>query len=272
MPRAQMADGTILDFPEGTPDAVIDRAVQEYLAEQKAQTPQEPEDTGISGALKSGLSSAVRRVAGQAPEEGAGKTLAEQPMKFGDILHPYELSQKVAYSLAASSPEMAGAIAGGIGGTALAPELGPISTAAGAGIGAGAVNMATSIAPNFAEELKKTPNDPDGAFTRAVGRAGKEGVETGASFALFELKPFAGAVKNLLFQAFAVQPGVHAVGQATTNIAEGKPLTEGITPESYEESVMGTIVPAAGMHLTGAAVRKFRGKGAEAEETKTTRS
>ena len=35
MPRAQLADGTILNFPDGTSDAVIDKAVQEYIAEQE---------------------------------------------------------------------------------------------------------------------------------------------------------------------------------------------------------------------------------------------
>lgn len=38
MPQAQLADGTILDFPDGTPDDVMDRAVQSHMAE--AATPQ----------------------------------------------------------------------------------------------------------------------------------------------------------------------------------------------------------------------------------------
>ena len=32
MIQAVQADGTILEFPDGTPDSVIDQAVQEYIA------------------------------------------------------------------------------------------------------------------------------------------------------------------------------------------------------------------------------------------------
>jgi hypothetical protein len=38
MIQAQMADGTILQFPEGTPDAVVDKAASDYIGSSKAPT------------------------------------------------------------------------------------------------------------------------------------------------------------------------------------------------------------------------------------------
>lgn len=66
MRQAQLADGTILEFPDETTDEVMDRTVQEYL-----QSNQPQEDKVAPGGLTS-------LVTGQAPERTTGQELARQ--------------------------------------------------------------------------------------------------------------------------------------------------------------------------------------------------
>jgi hypothetical protein len=62
--RAQMADGAVLEFPDGTPDSVVDRAAQEYAA-GGAPAPAEPPRMNI----KQFGSQVLERVrAGESPE------------------------------------------------------------------------------------------------------------------------------------------------------------------------------------------------------------
>ena len=61
--RAQMADGTVLEFPDGTPDAVVDKAAQEYVA-GGGQAPEPPRMT-----MKDFQSQVLQRIrAGETPE------------------------------------------------------------------------------------------------------------------------------------------------------------------------------------------------------------
>jgi hypothetical protein len=56
---------------------------------------------------------------------------------------------------------------------------------------------------------------------------------------------FQGPVKQLVFQAFGVQPAVSVAEKATRNILEGRPTQEGLG-EAYGEGVVGTLTPAPG--------------------------
>lgn len=146
-----------------------------------------------------------------------------------------------------SAPEMVGAVAGGLAGGAVS-GANPFAIAAGAGATAAAVSAARKARPTFQEELRATPNDPDGAFDRAVAKTGIDSLATGLSFAAFEASPFKGAIKNLLFQAFGVQPTIAAGAKATENLATGKPVGEGV-PEAAAQAVPGTLIPL-GVHET----------------------
>ncbi len=105
--------------------------------------------------------------------------------------------------------------------------------------------MARSIAPFYAEALKKYPNDHDKAFDEALKQASTSGAVTGAGFALFGVKPFASTVKNLLFQALAVQPFASAGGQVAQNVVAGHPAGENVG-QAAVEAVPGTLVPYLG--------------------------
>lgn len=71
---------------------------------------------------------------------------------------------------------------------------------------------------------------------------------------------------HLLTQSIGVQPAIAALGGATQNAIDGKHLSDGLT-EGYAQSVLGTIVPLAGTHLAGKAVKRvWEGKNREEEE------
>ncbi len=196
-----------------------------------------------------------------APENAPSQAqqLIEKPFEFGmpTAETGKKLAVKTAYGLAESVPEITGAIGGGalggaIGGVVGKGPMAAITGTIGAGAGAAVVNYAKSIAPLYAEELKTNP-DHQAAFDMAVKKAKISAAATGASFALFDLAPFKGAVKNVLFQALGVQPAVGAGEKAATNIAEGKPVTEGMAGAALQSGA-GTVVPLVGMKLAHAAM------------------
>ena len=212
--------------------------------------------TALGHGIKAGLgsfSSLGTAIEHGKPAEQAPEGPEAQPLTFGDLRHPIsEALPKAAYELGAGAPGMAGAVVGGAAGSL----VGPLGTIAGTALGAGAVTMAQTLGPLYGEEYKKTPEDPDGAFDRAMGRAATEGGISGAGFAAFGLAPFKGAVKNLVFQAFGVQPTIGMAGQAAQNVETGKPVGENVA-EQYLPAAVGTALPMAahaiGSRLVGAA-------------------
>jgi hypothetical protein len=215
-----------------------------------------PVDTGFIGAAREGIVSSIRDFAQtgaalsrQRGPEHQPTTLAEQPMQWGDLLRPGTFAEKALYGLAKSWPQVAGGVAGASIGTGLGggPEepVGWAGGVAGGFLGAGAVGAAQSLGSYFMAEQQKTPDDPDGAFDRALQQASIEGAASGVSWTAFSWSPFKGAVKNLLFQAFGVQPAITLAGHAAQNVVDGQPATEGLA-EDYPGAVAGTLVPAAG--------------------------
>src|SRR5258708_3125585 len=79
-----------------------------------------PPDTGVTGAIASGLRQAItgpaqtgEALGGGRPEYRPPQTLAEQPVEWGDMLKPGVLTKKSLYQLSASAPTVAGGIMGG---------------------------------------------------------------------------------------------------------------------------------------------------------------
>lgn len=225
--------------------------------------PKEPKDEGYFGAATRGVSNALKGFS-QTAEVATGKkpaeeerepTLAEQPMEWNDFRHPTTAAKKAILGLAESSPAM---VAFGAGAAATTPFAGPV-----AGLGAGAMAAAVttgaqSLGPKFAHELKLTPQDPDGAYNRAVASTALESGIAGVGFAAFGWAPFRSGVKNLLFQAMGVQPGVSVAGKAATNVAEGKPVGEDVT-SGVPGAIIGTAAPAIA-HAAGAAGARAIGR------------
>lgn len=215
-------------------------------------------------------------VTGGKPQAAQPTITSAEPITLADVKDPALLGKKFVYGLLSSSPEMAGAIAGGVLGAAPAAEAvpagaavgsvgGPAGTAAGSiiapaavealSIGAGAAigHAVRAFGPAFGAELQKTPNDPDGAFNRAWATTGISSTFTGGAFAAFGLAPFASTLKNLVFQGFGIQAPIAAGEQAVSNLREGKPVTQGLGDAAFAGAV-GTMAPmAAHAAVSGAA-------------------
>lgn len=221
-------------------------------------------DTGWLGAFTAGLGSSIRggaqtyqALAGGRPAASEPTVKAAEPIEWGDVSNPGLLGRKFLYGIAASAPQIAGFSAG----AALAggPET-PIGLAAGAA-GAAIAEAATSLGPSFGNELKASPQDPDGAFNRAMKQTGVGAAFTGLGFASFGIAPFEGALKNMVFQAFGVQPAVAVAQKGTENVMEGRPVGEDIY-----QGVPGAIAMTAAPLLAHAGARRLLGRGAAPEE------
>jgi hypothetical protein len=239
---------------------------------QEAPKTSEPVDTsgpmpGPLDALTAGIRRSIGE-AGQSAEVLKGKVAptpipqAEGPETEGfgwrDLYEPSRGLSKLAYQTGASSPTLAGGVLGGLAGSAVSPGLG---TAIGGAGGAAAGTALQTIGPSFASELKRTPEDPHGAWDRAVEQSIASGAFSGASWAAFPIKFFKGPLKNLAFQAFGIQPGISVAEQATKNIIDNQDVTKGLQ-EAYTSGAVTTAVPALG-HLA------LRGHFGEPEVTST---
>lgn len=222
----------------------------------------EPEMPTVGSALMQGVGAGFRhagegiqtirgvQLSSAAPQESP----AAAPFEWSDITSPISKGlPKLAYGLGESSPELAGGLTLGAAG-AMTPV--PGGALIGGSLGAGGMAALKTIAPHFRDELAKSPQDPDGAWTRALERAGISGATAGAGWGLFGLGSKAmEPLKRIAFQALGVQPGVSMAGQAAQNIAQEKPITEGL-PQAFAQGAVGTAIPMAGHAALSAAFRE----------------
>jgi hypothetical protein len=184
-----------------------------------------------------------------APSTEAPNSPAVEPLGWSDLANPSRIPPKVAYQFAQSSPTLAGGIAGGLIGGRLGALAGPAGAGVGAlvggSLGAAALSAAQTLGPAYTAELQKTPNDPEGAWSRAWKQAEISGAFSGASWSVFPAPFFQGPVKHLVFQIFGVQPALAVGERVTRNIVEGRPATEGVG-EAYGQGVVGGLTPALG--------------------------
>ena len=222
--------------------------------------------SSIGQAAKAGVSQDIRNLAGlpgtlagKPQERSAEPKPWEEPLSLADLAHPSRALPKITYQLASSGTTMGAGIAGGIVGGAVAPEAGPVGPLAGGAIAAGTMTAINQLTPLFAEEMRKPGADPEHAFNAALERAGQAGVFSGAGWAAFGARMFSGPVKNLLFQAFGVQPGMAVAEKGVENVEQGQPLTQGMGSAALQATV-GTAVPLAGTEAAGAALSAMRGR------------
>lgn len=245
------------------------RSLGEGLSEIYRNIKRTPEaaQQGVEAAIRE-YSQTGEALQGKTPTEYKESPYAEQ-YEWSDILNPLSSGiPKAVYQVAKQAPMLVG----GLTGAAIGSELGPYGTFSGGIIGAGVFSAAQELGPYFLKRLKENPDDPDGAFNAALEDASISGGFSAASWALFAFKPFAGELKNLLFQAFGVQPTTAVGQQALTNIREGQPIEQGLG-EAYAQGAVGTAIPMLGHHLISraAAGRKgvSEGERAAPEETIT---
>lgn len=232
--------------------------------------------TTMSQALTSGLATAIQQgvqsaqVAAGLEPTNFGQEVPkdfQQDFHWGDVLDPSLLLRKAAYQTGASAPSLAAGLGGGAVASAAAggPEtpVGVTAGIAGGALAAGIVQGAQTLGPYYAAELKKSPLDPDAAFDRAAQMALNEGALTGVSWAAFVLGPFKGPMKNLMLQAFAIQPTIMAAGKSAM---EQKPFLETLGEVAPGAALM-TAGPAAAIHgaQVVAPLLGKRGKGLDIE-------
>lgn len=219
----------------------------------------QPQMPGIVDALTQGLRQSVRELPesakalrGERPDVAPETTPAAAGLEWSDIWHPGSLLPKVAYGLGKGAPTLAaGVIGGGAGGMAAGPPGALVGGAAGAGLGA----AFQAIGPYFQDELGKSPNDPDGAYNRAMERASASGAFSALGWAAFPLRIAQGPLKQLAFQALGVQPAVSVAEQAAQSAIQGKPITAGDLGRAYGTGAAFTAIPMAGHAALGSLVR-----------------
>lgn len=224
-----------------------------------AVTPKQEEMPGILDAAMHGLGSAwsglkqTATLGSTAPPTTHEASPAAAPFDLSDLTSPISRgAPKMAYRIAEGAPTLAAGIAGGIGGGAVGAAPGAIiGGAAGAALG----SVAQSIGPVFAEELKRTPQDPDGAWDRSVKIGAANGLFSAAGWAAFPLRLAGGPLKQMMFQAFGVQPAISVANQATTNVIRDDPITKDLGQSLIEGTVM-SAVPAVGHAVVKATLPK----------------
>lgn len=205
---------------------------------------------GVMEAARQGLSSAITAnvqtanlATGSPDAPEAPLSPAAQPFGWSDIANPLsKLAPKMAYKLAESSPTIGAGFAGAVPGEAFG---GPIGGILGGGAGAAVGAAAQTLGPAFKQELAKTPQDPDGAFTRAMNTTLNSGTFSAAGWMLGGVPFLQTPVKNLLFQTFGVQPAVMGAQQASQNVISGQPVDTGVGQAMIEGGIIGAPIVAA---------------------------
>jgi hypothetical protein len=257
--------------PAPSPDVPITQRVLANLAEAGRGTIEDVlggwGSVAFAGRLRdavgAGASQSLKDLASAGDAVAQGKSgyqpptsPAAQPLAWSDLLSPGTAAEKAAYQVAHGAPVLAAGIAGGIAGGAATSETGPgaaVGAIGGGALSAGAMAAAQSLGPYYATALKANPQDPQAAFSQAVTKAGTDGVFSAAGFALFGFAPFEGAVKNLMLQAFGVQPAVAVAQKVTQNAEDDKPLGEGVA-DAIPGAIVGTVLPAVAHAAIGAAL------------------
>lgn len=254
--------GEVVGTPEETykgftrqPEA---KGVQEYSGFTRAPEDQPPMP-GIVEALTQGIGASVselpesaRALRGERPDIAPETSPAAAGLEWSDVTSPFSrLLPKVSYGLGKGAPTVAAGVFGGVGGGWVGGPPGAIiGGAAWAGLGA----AFQAMGPYFKDELAKSPGDPDGAYNRAIERAGASGAFSALGWAAFPLRIAQGPLKQLAFQALGVQPAVSVGERVTQNVLQGKPATEDLG-QAYAQGAAFTAIPMAGHAALGSLSR-----------------
>lgn len=111
--RAQLPDGTILEFPDDTPDAVMDRAVRQHLAPNKA-APQQDDQSALN-AFVLGARKPIDNMAGWLSNTSAGRAIDQFGQSIG--LPSTRAANEEANALRSANTRTGWQLAGNIAGT-----------------------------------------------------------------------------------------------------------------------------------------------------------
>jgi hypothetical protein len=160
---AQLFDGTILEFPDGTDESVIQRTVQNVTEEKQVKS-----DTGFTGAFKAGkerLKGDIAALAGRTgimDTEAAEQYKAQKERLAGRMFTPTEEGfaeapfTKFKELLGGSLPYAAAPLAAGVAAATL-PVSAPVATGIGL-TGAGLASLAQFTGSNLSRQMQEDPN------------------------------------------------------------------------------------------------------------------
>jgi hypothetical protein len=219
--------------------------------------------TGVLGAIPSGIAAGVKSLVGGAEELGGNRDQApEAPPSFTGT------TAQITHGIFSSIP----ALIAGLGAGALATAAGAATLPVlGAGaLGYGIVNGIQSLYNEYQANLQKNGGDKDEAFTDAAKVATIDAGGGAVSWAAFgagapataALKPI---LKHIFTQAAAVQPGIGMATQAASNLARGDDITEGVLQAGAQNAALTAVLMAghAGVSAVGGHIQA-RGEAADA--------
>lgn len=173
-------------------------------------------------------------ISGGRGAEQVQQTPYAQPYEWGDLSNLGSAFAKTAYRMSNAFPSFTV----GLGVTALTEN--PLAGVVAGGLSVGVLSGIQSIGDEFQKELAKTPEDPEGAYNRALVSAGTQGAFSGVGWGLFPVRFLNGPIKSVLFQIFGVQPAVGAAARITQGYQQG--IQPGLG-EGYVEDVVGSMLP-----------------------------
>lgn len=279
--RAQLADGTILEFPDDTPDAVMDRVVRQHV--QGARAAQRPDwrtqaagalanfnhglffggDDEITGALAAGGRGIDAAIHGRNPIEAAGQGFQEQSANTNtlrrDFLeqHPNVGNLAQGVGMAAPAALTLGSVAAPSVVEAGAPAARGLlaRTAAGRGPAAWAAQTTQGAAGGSAAGGTYGFLDAEGGFDDRINR-GNEGAVFGGLLgaaaptavnvvrgASDRLAPLVPAIRQLLEQT--PMPEANTLGAMGGNLRRRPPQPRAPTPPSIPGAAINRIDAAA---------------------------
>lgn len=269
MIEVELFDGTILEFPEGTSQAVIDRVAK---SETMARRPKQAEALP-AGPLTQSVPPMPMPASPELQTMGPGPTGRIDPALYDQGILPRRFAEQTAPQTDALSGDYSRAIMGGLmqGVTNLADTPGAIVSGVG-GLGADAMGL-LGLPPEVVAEAKRTlqftplgsGNTMREGVSMATGGASEyEGQSRGARIVgnVAEYMPAAAVspgnmALNLL--NFGVVPGVASelAGQATegVKIPESIPLVGGRDAEPLARATASIFSPLAAAGLENAALR-----------------
>jgi hypothetical protein len=286
--EAQLADGRILEFPDGTDPSVIQATVKRIVAQSSG--PKESTigselvrggkqlvssaRTGIgsifdpAGAAKAG----VARSEDIGREAGEGVSLEAVKKAYRDkglLSAAGETVSQIPRALASQGANLASMYAGAKAGSAAGSAFGVPGRAIGAGLGAGAVLLPQFMGSNVerqAEEQMEAGKDVDinrtKAYTTALGQAALEGAGTAFTLGKRVVGGILGLTDDVALKSVAAQAELVKAAERSLAASAGRGVIRGTAEMPVEVAQQILERYQAGLELTSPEAYKEYGESA----------
>ena len=286
--EAQLADGRILEFPDGTDPSVIQATVKRIVAQSSG-----PKESTIGSELVRGgkqlVSSArtgigsifdpvgaakagVARSEDIGREAGEGVSLEAVKKAYQDkglLSAAGEVVSQVPRALASQGANLASMYAGAKAGSAAGSAFGVPGRAIGAGLGAGAVLLPQFMGSNVerqAEEQMEAGKDVDinrtKAYTTALGQAALEGAGTAFTLGKRVVGGILGLTDDVALKSVAAQAELVKAAERSLAASAGRGVVRGAAEMPVEVAQQILERYQAGLELTSPEAYKEYGESA----------